>query len=322
MNTKDDKSNNSTDIDEQSFNALTALEGDGDLVHTQLQSCFDQLIATLHELKESLLNDASNGYRHWVPLTSTEEMANISGIDKAIEHYQALFFVDGQQSNQTRSVHGIIGISKQTAAIAQTVNEAKKSLQSIMAEIRAQSPKSVKPITQRLPERYLAFRQALGNQSLSRLHLKQCYRQLPLLTRRPNRIGFTWSLDGRSITKISIEDAEKRLIKHGPEKPHIQAQLSKLYNLAPKQKTQLRKVQKLAPSVKANIVFKNGDIIQRKTINTPLPILIPAMPYEELPNYTPLPITPPEEHQRLKRLDSKLPDKPFLKSINVFLTQD
>lgn len=292
------------------------------MIHTHLHESFDSLVHNLTQLKVALREDAQLGYKHWVPLSTLEMALGVSPIEKSIELYQSLFFIDGQESNHTRSCHGLISISQKTATIASAVNQSKAQFQSVMQMIKKQAPKSAQEIPFSLPNRHPAFRLALNSQSLNRLHLKQCYRQLPLLQRHPSRVGFTWSLDGKSITKISHDEAEKRLLKLGEEKPHIQAQLEKLRNLDQGRREGLRKVQKLAPAVKANLVFRHSEGTRRKTINAPLPLLFPAFPYEALPPHKKLDIEPPKEHLRLKRLDTQLSDEPFLKTINVYLSEE
>jgi len=292
------------------------------MIHTRLHERFDALVHQLSQLKSALRDDASQGYNHWIPLSPFEMATDIKPIEKAIELFLSLFFIDGQESNHTRSCHGLIGISHRTAKIATEVNDAKAQFQAVMQRIKKQHPKIANDIPFQLPKRHPAFRQALSNQCLSRLHLKQCYRQIPLLQQHPDRVGFTWSLDGKSITKISVEEAELKLIKIGEEKPHIQAQLQKLQQLAEDRHDALRKVQKLAPAMKANLVFRSPEGTRRKTISAPLPILFPALPFESLPAHKKLDLEPPKEHQRMKRLDTQLSQEPFLKTINVFISQE
>ena len=305
---------------EEKIEETSAAQKSG-FTHSDLHHCFDDLVRSLAQLTESLRKEAEAGYPHWIPLTDLEARAGVQPIEKAIQLYLALFYQEGQESNQTRSCHGLIGASPETLALAQQVNDHKHLLQSTLQQIKKEHPKWAQQIPFDLPQRHPAYRQALQSQNLQRLHLKQSYRQIPLLFQYPDRVGFTWSLDGRSITKVSFKEAEQRLLKLGEEKPHIQAQLSKLRGLPKAQQNTLRKVQKLAPAMKANLVYRQPEQTVRKTINAPLPIIYPAQPHEALPKHKKLSTEIPTEHERLKREDTLLGDEPFLPSINLYLSQ-
>ncbi len=291
------------------------------MLHTQLHDSYDQLVHALMELHSSLKQDQSAGYSAWVPLSELEITAGVNPIDQACELYLALFFFDGQDSHETISRHGLISASPNTLSKALLVNEAKTLFKSCISRIRESFPQLLKNMPQEFAERHPAIRQALRGQSLSRLHLKQCYRHIPVFTQRPVRVGFTWSMDNRSITRVSTSEAEQRLLKLGEEKQHVQSQLNKLYSLNANSSRALRKVQLLPPCVKANLVFDDQGEISRKILSCPMPILIPGFPHEPLPSYKNLSIEPPKERTRPKRLDNKLSQEAFLPSINVYLSE-
>lgn len=291
------------------------------MLHSQLHEAYDQLVHQLMALHSGLKQDQQAGYSHWVPRSELEISADIHPIDQACEIYLALFFFDGQDSHETISRHGLISASENTLSKALLVNEAKTRFKSCISAIRVHFPQRLKIISHEFAERHPAIRMALRGQSLNRLHLKQCYRHIPVFTQRPTRIGFTWSMDNRSITRVSVMEAEQRLLKLGEEKDHVQAQLNKLYNLNGNNSGSLRKVQLLPPCVKANCVFDEQGKISRKILSCPMPILIPGYPHEPLPSYKHLSIEPPKERTRPKRLDNKLSQEAFLPSINVYLSE-
>jgi hypothetical protein len=82
-----------------------------------------------------------------------------------------------------------------------------------------------------LNTRHQSLRNQLYYTGLGRIHLKQLYRHIPILTHRPEKIGFTWYSNGRSIKKLTITQAQNKLLAMGEEKSHIQQQLQKLNTL-------------------------------------------------------------------------------------------
>ncbi len=291
------------------------------MLHTRLHDAYDQLTDALLALHQGLKQDQQAGYSAWVPLAPLELTARITPIDQACELYLALFFFDGQDSHETISRHGLISASTKTLSKALLVNQAKTQFKNCISAIKENFPQLFKNIPHEFAERHPAIRMALRGQSLNRLHLKQCYRHIPVFTQRPIRVGFTWSMDNRSITRVSVTEAEQRLLKLGEEKEHVQTQLNKLYSLDGQNSQGLRKVQLLPPCVKANLVFDDQGEISRKILSCPMPILIPGYPHEPLPDYKALSIEPPKERTRVKRLDNKLSTEAFLPSINVYLSE-
>jgi hypothetical protein len=68
---------------------------------------------------------------------------------------------------------------------------------------------------------------AMRRMGAARLNLKQAYRHIPLLDRRPLKIGFTWSKQGRVIQRTSLAVA-RRLLEQRAESPQILLELQRL----------------------------------------------------------------------------------------------
>src|SRR5207302_3907658 len=111
--------------------------------------------------------------------------------------------------------------------------------------------------------------QTLRKIGLPRLHLKQCYRRIPILPTRPHKVSWTWA-NTKAITRITVAQAEQLLQKHGQD-AGILSQLSKLKSLAPN--TPLAIVQELAPHLRANIVLPTSTgASTRIMVKGPVPL--------------------------------------------------
>lgn len=276
---------------------------------TELKSRFTELETSLAALCNHLQNERP---AHMFPLSKTEEKAHPDRINWITDLFSDLWYRDGQDGRETRSRHGIIMSTPRTLELATQVNLAKAGFTETARKIKSQSEAHWKEASATLPARSAVFRDLLGTSGLSRVHLKQCSRALPLLEQRPLSCRFTWYNNGRSITRISPQDAEALLLAIGEEKAHVQAQLNTLYQLPPG--TRLARVQNLAPTVRANLVFPE----QRKAMNCPLPLFVPAAsPHEPLPEFKDVPLEPPEGRTRKSRGDYQLSDAPVLPSLRV-----
>ena len=136
-----------------------------------------------------------------------------------------------------------------------------------------------------------------------------------MLERTPVRVGFNWYNSGRSIQKITIDQAEKALHKMDIDSPHIKTQLSILGQLKPN--TPLAKVQNLAPVMRANVFFDDEQGLDRLAMNVSLPILFKASKDGKLPDHNIPPLSPPEGRQRAIRSDRRIEDAPIFPSIRV-----
>jgi len=165
-----------------------------------------------------------------------------------------------------------------------------------------------KTLNQRSPQ----VVRTLRRMGLARLHLKQCYRQIPCLIRRPLKVSWTWA-HTKAITRLSVREAEQLL--HQKEKTKSVAyELSKLYTLDAQEPLAI--VQQLAPHLRANLVFPDGQGIRRSMVKGTVPLFYPAedlkLPELHLP---PEKEVHPEE--KTIRSDVQLESKPFLASVRI-----
>lgn len=227
------------------------------------------------------------------------------------------WYEDGQDGRETRGYIGLIAADDPLLASVSEVNEAKARFAEVLGQIREQASNLIPEIKAILPFRHPALHQHLRGQGLARLHLKQCWRHLPVADAPLSRVRLAWYTSGRSIKRLSVREAEQKLLALNSEAPHIRIQLQHLAGIPDSEP--LAQVQRQAPVMRANLFFREPliDGRSRRAMNLPLPLFIPA-PDGRLPDHNqPMP-KPPTGRTRARRSDEKLEDQVFLPSLRVF----
>ncbi|MBZ9538540.1 MULTISPECIES: DNA replication terminus site-binding protein [Modicisalibacter] len=274
----------------------------------ELEVAFDALIDATHRLLD-IYADAPR--EAWALETPTPDRDWLQG---------ALFdfwYHDGQDGRVTRSYVGLIAADDALLDAVGEVNRRKSAFAATLAEIRDQAAGLIPEAKAVLPFRHPALHQHLRGQGLARLHLKQCWRHIPVADAPLSRVRLAWYSSGRSIKRLSVREAEQRLLTMDSEAPHIRIQLERLAGLPSSEP--LAQVQKQAPVMRANLFFAEplADGRERRAMNLPLPLFIPT-PDARLPRHnTPLP-RPPEGRTRARRSDERLEDDVFLPSLRVY----
>lgn len=235
-----------------------------------------------------------------------------------------LEYYDAQDPKETIVHPGVIGSSRETLIAINEVNLAKDSFKKHMVELKNAKIKINDPeiITrfeavfhESLKKRNISASQALRKTGLSRLNLKQCYRHIPTVARKPYKISWTWA-NTRAITKITVQKAAD-LLAAKRQDPGIILQLDKLRYLSPHK--ELAIVQELAPHLRANIVFRDPKTLEteRTMIKGPLPIFYPAEEDSNLPFF----VLPKEKQGKSKdrkmRSDVKIDPDVFLPALRA-----
>lgn len=234
-------------------------------------------------------------------------------LEQAASLYADIWYLDDQDGRTTRSQHGLIGANAELVSCAIELNTAKARFQKLAIEYRLSQSSELQ---QSLHHRTEKLAELLHRHGASRLHLKQCYRQIPVIETRPIKVGFSWYTSGRSIRKLTPQQAEERLLKMDTSQSHIQLQLQAVGNLRPGD--MLAQIQTQVPVIRANMLWKQEEQILRKARNTSLPIIV-ALDDENpsLPEYNEPPLIPPEARSRLERSDLKIDPQPFLPSLRA-----
>ncbi len=250
----------------------------------------------------------------WVSRTEVELAENLDMRLKAIQLYRALWYEDSQDGRETLTCPGIVGASLDTLATAQACNAAKDEFKVAVLALKALGRLETNGAMADLHQRWETVAVAMRRMGAARLNLKQAYRHIPLLERRPLKIGFTWSKQGRVIQRTSVAEA-RRLLEQRVETPQVQLELQRLVELGGDEP--LARVRGVCPHLRANIVFAGLEReVSRRLMQTPLPILVPLRRGERLPEFVAVTPDPPVS-PRLRRADVRIEDEPFLPSVRV-----
>lgn len=278
----------------------------------QVLDSFENMLAALSHFCACVRKDTD--FPLWVALTEQEEADNQGQRDKAINLYQSLWYEDGQDGRETITRPGILGASTETLDAALVCNDSKDAFKQAVLALKklplSQSTAALDELHTR-DEKVAAAMQRMG---AARLNLKQAYRHIPLLETRPVKVGFTWSKQGRTIVKTSVNEA-RRLLERRTETPQTRAELHKLSQVS--ELETLARVRSVCPHLRANIVFRDADgETERRLMQTPLPLLIPLQVGEPLPEFVPIPAEPVGS-VRLRRSDVKIEDEIFLPLLHI-----
>jgi len=276
--------------------------------HAELVIRFEELLEKL-SLFAGLLSRSTLPL--WVPLTEQELSANLDSRQKAITLYCDLWHQDHGDGRRTRSCHGLIAADAQLLTAAEDVNQAKTAFRILLAEFKEETT----TLLETLGQRSQAVREALGSKGLARLHLKQCYRLIPVVERQPLRVGLNWYTSGRSIKRISVDQAQQLLLRMGVDKTHVQLQLDKLNRL--NSDCPLAQIQPQAPLMRANLRYQKAPL--RQAMNLSLPLLFAYDPQQPFPEHNTPSLAPQMERLRQIRSDSRIDPEPFLPSLRIHL---
>lgn len=276
------------------------------------------IIDAFEQLEESLCYfDKQLACSH-LPMSLPGEKDLTQASDKkqhARQMYTDIWHSGHQDGRRTQSCFGLVGANSELLAAAERLNQHKDQLRISIGQLK----KSELPeISQQLHRRSHTVAANMNQAGLGRLHLKQCYRHIPLVETKPDNIRFSWYSSGQSIRKLTAHDAMKMLLNFDTSQVHIIRQIEKLSPLH--KSTPLAQVQKQVPIIRANIAWKvDTNRWQRIAKNCPLPILIPLGKDDQLPAHNDLSPIPPTQRSRALRSDSIIDPEPFLPSLRIHL---
>ena len=274
----------------------------------ELEAAFDTLVLRTEALLEAYRQAPGAGWAFGT------EPASEAWLRRALLDF---WYHDGQDGRATRAHIGLVAADETLLTRVAEVNAAKAAFAALLGQIREQVPALITEIKTVLPFRYPALHDHLRGQGLARLHLKQCWRAIPVAEAPVARVRLAWYSSGRSIKRLSVREAEQRLLKLDAEAPHVRIQLRKLAGIPDGEP--LAQVQRQAPLMRANLFFREPleDGRSRRAMNVALPLFVPS-PDGRLPDHNLPPPTPPERRTRARRRDERLEDEPFLPSLRVF----
>ncbi|MBD3896058.1 DNA replication terminus site-binding protein [Halomonas sp. ML-15] len=274
----------------------------------ELEAAFDQLIERVEALCQVYRESPGAAWALHTPTPDADWLRQVL-LD--------FWYQDGQDGRATRSHVGLVAADEALLAEVARVNAAKAAFAALLAEIRAKAASLIPELKAVLPFRHPTLHTHLRGQGLARLQLKQCWRAIPLADAPLARVRLAWYSSGRSIKKLSVGEAEQKLLALDSEAPHVRIQLRRLAGIPSAEP--LAQVQKQAPLMRANLFFAEplADGRSRRAMNVALPLFIPSRD-GRLPDYNLPPPAPSEKRTRAKRSDEKLEDEVFLPSLRVY----
>ncbi|MCP1317409.1 DNA replication terminus site-binding protein [Halomonas sp. 707B3] len=276
------------------------------LLH-ELDDHFDQLINTIHH--------AATLYEAKTPATwRFDGLSNAGWLRAALLD---MWHQQNQDGRETRNYIALIAADDTLISAFQEVNAAKKAISELLQRIKQSHPNALSEAKHRLPQRHPEVETVLRQGGLARLHLKQCWRQLPIAEAPVARVRFAWYSSGRSIKRITVQEAEQKLLQLDTDSPHIRIQLRRLAGIPSSEP--LAQVQNQAPLMRGNLFFTEPleDGHTRRALNIAMPLIVPA-PENRLPHIKMPPLEPPAQRTRAKRRDEKLESDVFLPSLRVY----
>ena len=284
--------------------------------HVEVLNEFSALTLAISTLCDALIEESHlMAYTH--DNSENTQRASLISRDKTCQILRALEYQNNQAPREILLCPGFIGASLPTLKLAMHVNECKDKFKKTVLALKAEKLISQSPaLTEKMHSiisRNLATAKTLSTTGLSRLHLKQCYRKIPILEHAPHKISWTWA-HTRSIRKITIQKAQELLLKKGND-VGIEIQLQKLGTLAPNESLAI--VQELAPHLRANIVFKKNQCIERTMIKGHIPIFFPCSKDTQYPEFKAPTDKCEKSKERAKRSDEKLDPIVFLPAIRA-----
>ncbi|MFC0338803.1 DNA replication terminus site binding protein [Kushneria avicenniae] len=272
----------------------------------ELERAFDDLV----EATEALIATAR---QHPPAMWRFGGDADIDWLMRALTDY---WYQDGQDGRATRDHVGVVMADDALLEHVCEVNRCKNAFSSQLSAARKLHPAMVAELKATLPFRHPVLHDHLKGSGMARLHLKQCWRRLPVADAPVSRIRLAWYSSGRSIKRMSVSEVEARLARLNNEAAHVKIQYQLLAALPDGE--MLAQIQTQAPLMRANIFFREPleDGHTRRAMNVALPLFVPS-PDNRLPQINQPPSQPPEKRTRALRGDSKIESEPFIPSLRI-----
>ncbi len=228
-----------------------------------------------------------------------------------------VWYQDGQDGRATRTHIGLVAAGEALVEAVARANATKAAFSALLARIKESEPELIPEAKAVLPFRHPELHDHLRGQGLARVHLKQCWRAIPLAEAPLARVRLAWYSSGRSIKRMTVQEAEQKLLKLDTDAAHVRIQLRRLAGIPSGEP--LAQVQRQAPLMRANLFYREplDDGRTRRAMNVALPLFVPSAD-GRLPDHNLPPPHPPEQRTRARRRDEKLEDEPFLASLRVY----
>jgi hypothetical protein len=280
----------------------------------QVLETFSALHKAMQALGNTLLSETKRPA--WMQPLKYPTLHHDSPHQAALNLIQQLQYQEGQEGREILIGVGLFAVSQSTYEQVQDINKLKAAFKYSILTLKAQNIKNTdewlalefEALLNKTRNEYT--QDTLTRTGLSRLHLKQCYRQIPLLSQRPSKVTWSWA-NTRSIKKITKQDAIALLQKKGSDEG-IQDQIQRIEALDKEE--QLAIVQTLCPHLRTNIVMDTPEGVKRFMLKGSLPLFY-VDDGQPLPECCPPKIQ--KQSERAQRNDVRLDPQPFAPAIRA-----
>ncbi|WP_431023478.1 DNA replication terminus site-binding protein [Halomonas sp. H5] len=278
----------------------------------ELEAAFDQVIERLEALVSTYAEAPGAAWAMGEGEVSPQ--ADADWLRRALLDF---WYQDGQDGRATRSYVGLVAADETLISAVREANAAKSAFAALLRQIREEAAGLIPELKAILPFRHPALHDHLRGQGLARLHLKQCWRAIPLAEAPLARVRLAWYRSGRSIKRLTVREAEALLLGLDQEAPHVRIQQRHLAGIPDGEP--LAQVQDQAPLMRANLFYREPlpDGRLRRAMNVALPLFVPS-PDGRLPDCNTPPASPPTARTRALRSDARLESEPFLPSLRIY----
>lgn len=238
-----------------------------------------------------------------------EDPATVWG--QAREMIQKITYEDGQAPTASLIYPAVLGVPKEAFPLAEALNSAKKALHETLKAFDAFKVEAEDPDTGAVIKVPL-LKAALENLNLRRLHRRQAVRQLVFVDHRPTGLSYYWN----QLPKMTLWTRQEVFARL--ERLAVTCGMDSdqdMQRLAPIPANEIL-VEVKPPHVhpRLRITLPSGKLITRVAV---MPVLVPAVAGQPLPDLVPLPIQPTTGN-RLKRRDRQRESQPIIETLPLY----
>lgn len=263
----------------------------------------------------ALLSEAGDPFCSSVPAPFLKDLDALSLIRKG---YRDIYYHDDTLDGRFTPVYiGAIGVDPACFESAISVNLAKDAFRAECSRMESTlRVRDSRPLSRSGAAKHM--RSLLREAGYGKLSLKQAYRHIPIVQQTPKSVRFSYVSKGKSISKISVEEALALL--ESADFESASADIDRRSLMALPADRELARVQDQAGHYKINLTFSSEivvDFVLPSQVYLPIvyPIAkgLPPKRQDELP----APNLDFESPRKI-RSDRKLCDEPIAPSIRVY----
>lgn len=286
---------------------------DDNALVAEFLNAWDRFRTALHEHRQRVAEDELRPA--WAWRTAHPRHAR----QAAAEALANVFYEDDQDPREVRIQPALIGADADLLRLTHATNARRARVKRALMALDQRDHTTTNPLTGRRRRQRLGDA-VLQEQGLARLHRVQLYRDVHVLERRPDWVGFVWA-HTRRVQRISVQalrEQVRRLLRNPPQAEFARADLDRLRSLAAEDTLAL--VEDQPRHARANVAWARpgGKGYERRMKPAALPLLYPATSHEPLPKFKPLATDPEQRGRRAARTDRKLEEQPFLVTLPVY----